>query len=174
MEHDRSQAGEASELQLLTVAEGWALIAAQTAALTAAIAAQSQESMSVRATVSSGLISHLSASVKSTLPSCLPFSLSTNGFSANSQPYIFVPVSTPPLPAPSVLNPPSGPLWVVPSIPKGHNSWKQAVKDWEVADPSWSLPVPLCQWTEADKKGGGNQYSKWCQCRLVAKEFIEQ
>ena len=48
------------------------------------------------------------------------------------------------------------------------------MKDWEEADLSRSLPVPLSQWTEQDKRDSKNQHSKWCQHQLVATEFIKE
>ena len=162
IDQSQSHAGEASEQRPLTVAEGRVLFAAQTAQLTAAIS---------RIHLPSPPPSNIHAKSSS---SALVRQQTTNSSSplAPLRTCIFPHIPTSPL-APATLPVPTGPLCVVPNISRA-DGWKQAVKDWEEADLSRSLPVPLSQWTEQEKRDSKNQHSKWCQRQLVATEFIEE
>ena len=161
IDQSQSHAGEVSEQRPLTVAEGRALFVAQTAQLTAALSRIHNVLPS-----SSGIPGPYSSN--SSHHPHLSVSLPTNVVT----PKVFPHVPTTPLAVPT-LPIPTGPLRVVPNV-SGKDGWKQVVKDWEEADPSRCLPVPLSQWTEQDKRGSGNQHAKWCQRQIVATEFIDE
>ncbi|KAJ7585443.1 hypothetical protein C8J56DRAFT_1087359, partial [Mycena floridula] len=85
--------------------------------------------------------------------------------------YSFAPV---PVSAHSSISPPPPPpvqRLVIPNVAKGNDAWRQVVKDWEFADPSRSLMIPLRDWTTEDLRSS-KQGQKHNNRRLVATEFI--
>ncbi|TFK51614.1 hypothetical protein OE88DRAFT_1734668 [Heliocybe sulcata] len=63
------------------------------------------------------------------------------------------------------------PAWIIPKIPTGSGSWTLVLRDWEYADSSRSLSVPLRDWTEEQiKQGGAVVYG---QRKTIATEFID-
>ena len=89
----------------------------------------------------------------------------------------FMFVSSPPNPlqtTPATTNNPAmKPFALIPDVPWGETGWCTVVKDWEEADPSWSLAVPLKDWPEEWHKRN-ELGSKFNQCRLIVTEFIDE
>ncbi|EPQ55680.1 hypothetical protein GLOTRDRAFT_128893 [Gloeophyllum trabeum ATCC 11539] len=71
-----------------------------------------------------------------------------------------------PPPAPTRTNP----AWIIPAV-SGKEAWRKIIQDWETADASRSLSIPLRDWTtEQIKQGGASIYK---QRALIATEFID-
>lgn len=72
---------------------------------------------------------------------------------------------------------PSDPSRVIPQVPRGSNGWKVVIQDWENADPSRSLVVPLRDWDESWHSGSRDKSKTfgvlYHQRSIIAKEFIE-
>jgi len=69
------------------------------------------------------------------------------------------------------------PSRIIPKVPDGEEGWKQVVRDWEHADPSRSLTVPLKDWPPAwysrSECASATLGSLRNQRKIIALEFID-
>lgn len=76
---------------------------------------------------------------------------------------------------PNTIESPTGPSHIIPEIGRsyGARGWVQVVKDWEEADLSRSHPTPLKDWL-AEWHKTTRQSSMYQQRQLIALEFIDR
>jgi len=69
------------------------------------------------------------------------------------------------------------PSRIIPKVPDGEEGWKQVIRDWEHADPSRSLTVPLKDWPPAwysrSECASATLGSLRNQRKIIALEFID-
>ena len=177
-EASRSHAGEAVEQRPMTTAEGREMFAAQAETTRTFLHQLLMTSQSV-STEPTPVSAHPSITM---IP---PRVVAPNPISGHSTPssnhrgaglgnFMFISPPTPFQAAPAATtNPVMKPFALIPDVPRGATGWLTVVKDWEEADPSRSLTLPLKDWPEEWRKRN-ELGSKYNQRRLIATEFIDE